>query len=63
MNKGDIFSVYLDGVLMTVCIMGFYREEYTGEKMVILAVLNQENLVHVPFDEVAALFSGNGYLH
>lgn len=41
---------------MTVCVLGFYSEEYTGEEMVILALVSQENLVHVPLEDLQTLF-------
>lgn len=63
MNKGDIFTVYLDGAVMTVCVLGFYNEEYSGEEMVILAVVNQENMVHVPLDDIEALFPRSKYIN
>ena len=56
MNKGDLFTVYLNGSTMTVCVLGFYNEEYSGEEMVLLAVVAQENMVHVPLEDLAALF-------
>ena len=28
LNKGDLFTVYIDGTIMTVCVLGFYNEEY-----------------------------------
>jgi hypothetical protein len=31
--------------MMTVCVLGSYREEFSGEEMVILAVVSQENMV------------------
>lgn len=56
MNKGDLFTVYMNGVMMTICVLGFYNEEYTGEEMAILAVVNQDNMVHVPIEDLEALF-------
>ncbi|MGR6835258.1 hypothetical protein [Syntrophomonas erecta] len=63
MNKGDFFTVYMDGVMMTVCVLGFYNEEYTGEEMVILAVVNQENMVHVPLDDLEILLPRFKYMN
>ncbi len=56
MNKGDLFTVYMEGTTMTVCVIGFYKEEYSGEEMVILAVVNQENMVYMPLHEIEAIF-------
>lgn len=56
MNKGDIFSIYLNGVMMTICVLGFYNEEYSGEEMAIIAVVNQENMIHVPLEDLEVLF-------
>jgi hypothetical protein len=55
-NKGDLYTVYLNGVMMTVCVLGFYSEEYSGEDMVILAVVNQDNMVYLPLGDLQALF-------
>ncbi|HZJ85241.1 MAG TPA: hypothetical protein VFD02_06850, partial [Syntrophomonadaceae bacterium] len=59
MDRGDIFTVYVDGMVMTVCVLGFYSEEYSGEEMVILAVVNQDNLVHVPLTDIRSIFRQN----
>ena len=56
MNKGDLFTVYMNGAMMTICVLGFYNEEYTGEEMAILAVVDQDNLVHMPIEDLEALF-------
>lgn len=63
LNKGDLFTVYVDGTIMTVCVLGFYNEEYSGEEMVILAVVNQENLVHLPLDDLESIFPGRKYMN
>jgi len=55
-NKGDLFTVYMNGAMMTICVLGFYNEEYTGEEMAILAVVDQDNLVHMPIEDLEALF-------
>ncbi|MEN6391279.1 MAG: hypothetical protein ABFD04_12750 [Syntrophomonas sp.] len=56
MNKGDLFTVYMEGTAMTVCVLGFYEEKYSGEEMVILAVVNQDNMVYVPLTDLEAIF-------
>ncbi|MEN6349380.1 MAG: hypothetical protein ABFD08_08325 [Syntrophomonas sp.] len=63
MKQGDLFSVYMNGVMMTVCVLGFYNEEYTGEEMAILAVVSQEDMVHVPVDDLEALFPRRRYVN
>ncbi len=63
MNRGDLFTVYLNGVMITVCVVGTYHEEYTGEEMAVLAVVSQENIVHIPLTELDALFPAKKYLH
>jgi len=62
-NRGDTFTIYMDGVSMTVCVLGFYSEEYTGEEMVILALVSQENLVHVPLEDLQTLFPQHKYVN
>ena len=52
MNKGDFFTLYWEGVALTVCVVGFYQEEKTGEDIVVLALVQQENLVHIPLDQL-----------
>ncbi len=61
MNKGDLFTVYMDGNVMTLCIVGSYQEELSGEEIVILAVVSQDNMVHVPADELSKLFPRTKY--
>ena len=63
MNKGDLFTVDLDGKTMTVCVVGSYIEEYSGEEMIILAVVNQENVVHVAAQDLDRLFAIDKYSH
>ena len=63
MNKGDLFTVYLDGVAMTICVLGMYTEEYSGEEIVILAVIGQENLVHMPLTDLKSLFPTPKYIN
>jgi hypothetical protein len=59
LNKGDFFNVYLNGVMMTVCVLGFYNEEYSGEEMAIIALVSQDNMVHVPLEDLEVLFPRN----
>jgi len=63
LNRGDLFTVYLDGTMMTVCVIASYQEEYSGEEMVILAVISQDNMVHVPLEELDYLFPRSKYLN
>ena len=63
MNKGDLFNVYLNGSMMTVCVLGFYNEEYSGEEMAIIAVVDQENMVHVPLEDLEALFPRRRFIN
>ncbi len=63
MNKGDTFTLHLDGDVLTVCVVGFYSEEYSGEEMVILALVSPDNLVHVPMDDLEALFPKPRYIN
>lgn len=61
MDKGDVYTVYLDGHAMTVCVVGFYADELTGEEMVVLAVVSRENMVHIPLDDLQSIFPSNKY--
>ncbi|MEQ8200461.1 MAG: hypothetical protein ABRQ24_03445 [Syntrophomonadaceae bacterium] len=63
MNKGDLFTVYMDGNPMTICVLGSYQEELSGEEMVILAVISQENMVHVPAEDLNNLFLRAKHTH
>jgi hypothetical protein len=63
LDKGDMFTVYLDGNMMTICVIGSYKEEYSGEEMVILAVVSQDNLVHIPADDLDLLFPQKKYIN
>lgn len=62
-NKGDLFTVYMDGTIFTVCVIGSYQEDYSGEEMVILAIVSQENLVHVPQHQLDIIFNRPKFLH
>jgi hypothetical protein len=63
LNKGDVFTVYMDGNMMTICVIGSYKEEYSGEEMVILAVVSQDSLVHVPADDLDLMFPQKKYIN
>lgn len=63
MNRGDLFTVYMEGTLMTVCVIASYKEEYSGEEMVILAVVSQDNMVHVSRNELDYLFPRGKLMH
>jgi len=63
LNRGDLFTVYLEGAMMTVCVIGSYKEEYSGEDMVILAVVSQDNMVHVPLEDLDLLFPRRKYMN
>ena len=63
MNRGDLFTVYMEGAMMTVCVIGSYKEEYSGEEMVILAVVSQDNMVHVPKEELDMLFPRRKFMN
>jgi hypothetical protein len=53
----------MDGNMMTICVIGSYKEELSGEEMVILAVVSQDNLVHVPADDLDILFPQKRYIN
>ncbi len=61
MDKGDLFTVYMNGNPMTICVLGSYKEELSGEEMVILAVVSQENMVHIPADDLNSFFLRGKY--
>ncbi len=63
MNKGDLFTVYMDGNPMTICVLGSYQEELSGEEMVILAVVGQENMVHIPAEDLNSMFLRAKFTH
>lgn len=63
LDKGDLFTVYMDGNVMTICVLGSYNEEYTGEEIVILAVVNQDNMVHVPVNDLNMLLPRKKYIN
>jgi hypothetical protein len=63
LNKGDFFTVYLNGVMMTICVLGFYNEEYSGEEMAIIAVVNQDNMVHVPLEDLEILLPRSRFVN
>ncbi|MGE5404408.1 MAG: hypothetical protein ACM3UZ_11745 [Acidobacteriota bacterium] len=56
MNKGDLFNVYLDGVMMTICVIGSYKEEHSGEEVVVLALISPDNMLHIPLSDLNVFF-------
>lgn len=63
LNKGDILTVYLDGEIMTLCILGFYYEESSGEEMAILAIINRDNLLHISLENLESIFTSSKHLN
>lgn len=63
MNKGDLFTVLYNGAVVTICVVGTYLEEFSGEEMAILAIVTQENIVHMPVNDLDALFPGKKYIN
>jgi len=57
MDKGDMFTVYVDGVQMTVCIVNIYKEEGSGRDVAVLAVIDKDNLIHIPVSDLQAFFT------
>jgi len=58
-NKGDLVDININGQKMTVCIVGFYVDDDSGEEVALLVVVPPESLLHVPVDNLAgALESG-----
>jgi hypothetical protein len=53
----------MEGTMMTVCVIASYKEEYSGEEMVILAVISQDNMVHVSAEELEYLFPRSKFLN
>jgi hypothetical protein len=56
LNKGDIITVYYDGEVMTLCVLGFYNEQHSGEEMVLLALITRDNLLHVSLEDLESMF-------
>ncbi len=63
MNKGELFSVNLGGSLQTVCVIGFYQTEEIGEEVVILAVVNKENMLHIPVNDLLVIPPSERYIN
>lgn len=63
MDKGDLFTVYLDGVQMTVCVVNIYKEEQSGEDVVVLAVIDRDNLIHIPLADLNTFFSAKKWVN
>ncbi|NLU48814.1 MAG: hypothetical protein GXX09_00145 [Syntrophomonadaceae bacterium] len=63
MDKGDLFTIYLDGVQTTVFVVGIYKEECSGEDMVVLAVINNDNLLHIPLTDLNTFFAARNYVN
>lgn len=63
MNKGDLLTVFMNGKAMTICVVGSYKEDYSGEEVVVLALVSPDNMVHVPLSDLDILFPGRRRLH
>ncbi|MGE5372109.1 MAG: hypothetical protein ACM3QZ_08990 [Solirubrobacterales bacterium] len=63
MNKGDLLTVYMNGKAMTICVVGSYKEDYSGEEMVVLALINPDSMVHVPISDLDIFFPARNRFH
>ena len=50
MERGDLVAIYLQGEAVLFCIIGLYQNEDDGEVMAILALINPEQLRHIPLE-------------
>lgn len=57
MDKGDIFTVNINGSQVMVCIVDHYTEEVSGQEMVVLALISQDNVFQIPAQDLEPLFS------
>lgn len=58
-NKGDLVDIIVDGQILTVCVVGFYIDEDSGEEVALLAVVPPKALLHVPVDNLAGSLDTN----
>lgn len=63
MNKGDLFTVFMNGAMMTICVIGSYTEEPSGEEVVVLALVSPENLIHIPLSDFNIIFTARKHLN
>ncbi|MDH7498000.1 MAG: hypothetical protein QHH05_06100 [Syntrophomonadaceae bacterium] len=63
MHKGDLFTVSMDGVEMTVCVVDIYREEESGEDVVVLAVIERDHLLRVRLEDLKPFLPESGDLN
>lgn len=63
MNRGDLFTVYMEGNALTLCLIGSYQEEYSGKEVAVLALVKQDDLMYIPLGELERLFPKKVYLH
>ncbi len=56
MDRGDLFKVCINGIEKLVCIIDQYTEPESGQEMLVLALIDNENVVRVPAFEIEPLF-------
>ncbi len=50
MERGDLVAIYLQGEAVLFCIIGLYQNEVDGKVMAILALIDPEQLRHIPLE-------------
>lgn len=63
MNKGDLINIYFNGMTITVCIVGFYVEEVSGQEIALLAVVPPDSLFHIPTSDLASILNSSRLLN
>ncbi|MGI6649156.1 MAG: hypothetical protein ACOX5W_08875 [Bacillota bacterium] len=48
MERGDIVGLQLEEQVVLFCVVGFYQKADSDETMVILAMIDPEQLLHIP---------------
>jgi hypothetical protein len=62
MQKGDLIVVHDDGQLVIYCVVGLYSNK-SGENLALLAVIDPNQLIQAPVENLLVALSGQEMLN
>ncbi|MGE5381059.1 MAG: hypothetical protein ACM3NT_08350 [Methylocystaceae bacterium] len=53
MKKGDLVEFNINGKTVTVCIVGFYTDDDSGQEYALLVEVPPDSIMHISLDKLA----------
>lgn len=58
-----MFTVDIEGKMVTVCMLGSYSAAGSGAEMIILVVVNQDDMLHISAEDLERLVADDKVYH